>query len=279
MVEVIEKVESRSRSEDSAELIYLVRGTADGIVARQAVEQVTPPDYDDLLLDSISVEPEWVDEATNAGEWLCTVRYRRPEAAQIAARQQANLPQMAIAFDTTGGTEHINFSRKTILRIKPASHDYAEAPSMGGAIGVDGEQITGCDITVPVYKFTETHYFSDQFVNAAYRRTLFELTGTVNDKQFRDFDAGEVLFLGASGSKRGQGDWEITFHFAVSPNRRNWCPDNLWQAGFAKFDKDGWDYMWVHYGNDISGGVLVKKPKAVYIERVYPRANFQRLKI
>ena len=29
--------------------------------------------------------------------------------------------------------------------------------------------------------------------------------------------AGECLFLGASGSKRGEDDWEIAFRFAASP--------------------------------------------------------------
>jgi len=50
---------------------------------------------------------------------------------------------------------------------------------------------------------------------------LFILTGRVNQAAFKGFAAGEVLFLGASGSKRGDGDWEITFNYAASPNVTN----------------------------------------------------------
>jgi len=55
-------------------------------------------------------------------------------------------------------------------------------------------------------------------VTPAYKTTLFALTGTVNSGAFEGFAAGEVLFLGASGSKRGEEDWEITYRFAASPN-------------------------------------------------------------
>ena len=44
------------------------------------------------------------------------------------------------------------------------------------------------------------------------------MTGKVNDASFKGLDAGECLFLGASGSKRGEKDWEIAFRFAGSEN-------------------------------------------------------------
>jgi len=62
------------------------------------------------------------------------------------------------------------------------------------------------DITVPVYSFSETHYNSLAFVTESYKQTLFGLTGKVNNAAFKGFAAGEVLFLGASGSKRGDED-------------------------------------------------------------------------
>ncbi len=41
----------------------------------------------------------------------------------------------------------------------------------------------------------------------------------VNNASWKGFAAGECLFLGASGSKRGSDDWEITFRFAATPNK------------------------------------------------------------
>ena len=92
-----------------------------------------------------------------------------------------------------------------------------------------------------------------------------------------DTDAGEVLFLGASGTKRSRkatAPWEITYRFAVSPNK----------AGFRVGDiqvnrKRGWDYLWVRYADKVAEGGrnVVKKPVAAYVEQVYPEGDFGNL--
>jgi hypothetical protein len=88
---------------------------------------------------------------------------------------------------------------------------------------VTADGVDGVDITVPVYQFSETHYFSNAQVTGAYKGAIFSCTGKTNAGGFKGFAPGEVLFLGATGSKRGDGpddDWEITFRFAppASPN-------------------------------------------------------------
>jgi len=141
------------------------------------------------------------------------------------------------------------------------------APDCKGAIGVTADSVEGVDITVPVYQFSETHYLADTLVTPAYKATLFALTGKVNNAAFKGFAAGEVLFLGASGSRRGYGDWEITFRFAASPN-----VTNLTIGDITGINKKGWEYLWVRYSDseDAVAKALVKKPVAVYIEQVYP---------
>ena len=103
-------------------------------------------------------------------------------------------------------------------------------------------------------------------VSTSYKKTLAALTGTVNKSSFRGFSAGEVLFLGASGTKRSRkatAPWEITFRFAVSPNK----------AGFS------WDYLWVRYADKVAEGGrnVVKKPVAAYVEQVYLEGDFGNL--
>lgn len=129
---------------------------------------------------------------------------------------------------------------------------------------------------VPVYNFSETHYIDTLLVTAAYKATLFYLTGTVNNGPFRGFAAGEVSFLGASGSKRGQDDWEISYRFAASPNVLGLVVGDI--TGIAK---RGWEYLWVRYQDveDTAAKVLVKRPVAVYVEQVYPYGNFAGLGI
>jgi len=82
--------------------------------------------------------------------------------------------------------------------------------------------------------------------------------------------------LGASGSKRGDADWEITFRFAASPNRTNFQVGPITVAA-----KKGWEYLWVRYADaeDATVKVLVKRPVAAYVEKVYPDGSFAALGI
>jgi hypothetical protein len=116
--------------------------------------------------------------------------------------------------------------------------------------------------------------FFDAVVDQAYKLTLFNLTGRTNNAVFKGFAAGEVLFLGASGSKRGSNLWEITFRFAASPNVTGLTVGSI--TGIAK---SGWDYLWVRYADAEDQNVLVKQPIAVYVERMYESGNFAGLLI
>ena len=132
----------------------------------------------------------------------------------------------------------------------------------------------GTDVTIPVYSFTETHYIPIALVTGAYKATLFGLTGRTNNAGFKGFAIGEVLFLGASGSQRGEDDWEITFRFAASPN-----VTGLTIGDINGIDKKGWEYIWVRYADAEDQKVLVKQPIAVYVEKVYEEGNFAGLGI
>lgn len=67
-------------------------------------------------------------------------------------------------------------------------------------------------------------------------------TGGVNVAPFRNFAAGEVLFIGA---KRGKDDWEITFRFAALPN-----VTNLTIGPITEKSKRGWELLWDRYVED-----------------------------
>ena len=81
---------------------------------------------------------------------------------------------------------------------------------------------------------------------------------------------------GPAGSKRGDEDWEITFRFAASPNKTG-----LTVGDITGIDKKGWEYMWVRYADaeDATAKAIVKKPVAVYIEKVYEEGDFSQLGI
>ncbi|MCC6427321.1 MAG: hypothetical protein IT435_10935 [Phycisphaerales bacterium] len=266
-ITVTEKFESRKSTKGdnpSAELVYTVRGTNDDLAARAQAETTSPATYDTLPRQSVSVEPVG-DEL-----WEAVVRY---------GRTQSSLPTPAesiFSFDTGGGSQHITQSMDTV-----SSHAASgtTAPDFQGAIGVTADGVEGVDITVPVYQFSETHYFADAAVTGAYKGTLFSLTGKVNSGAFKGFQPGEVLFLGATGSKRGtdpDDDWEITFRFAASPNATG-----ISIGSINGISKKGWEYLWVRYADqeDTGSHAIVKRPVAAYVERVYDEGNFTGLGI
>ena len=212
-------------------------------------------------------------ERVNGDTWKVKAVYEADEDGGTADDTSSDEEDATVfAFDTGGGTKHLNQSIRTDGKYP------SDAPDFGGAIGVDNEgNVNGVDVTMPVLNFTETHVLAGSRVTTSYRKTLADLTGTVNRSGFRGFASGEVLFLGASGTKRSKkasAPWEITFRFAVSPNQSGL------EVGDVKVSrKYGWDYLWVRYADKVAenGKNVVKKPVAAYVEQVYPAGDFGRL--
>lgn len=251
--------ESTTGQSAQVDLQYVVEGTDDDLAAKASLLSLTPTLYDGLVRQSAHIEP------VGPSLWDGLVRYGRAE------NQPPETGESSFSFDTGGGSQHITQSRQTI-----AKYPAGTAPDFKGAIGVTHDNVEGVDITIPVYQFSETHYLADAVVTPAYRGTLFYLTGTVNNGAFRGLAPGECLFLGASGSKRGEGDWEITFRFAGSPNATG-----LMVGDIGPINKKGWEYLWVRYEDDedTTAARLVKRPTAAYVEKVYDDGNFAQLGI
>jgi hypothetical protein len=261
-VTVEEKWESRPTTlgdQPSVDLLYVVRGTDDDVEAHSNLLAAAPVLYGGLARQSSHVERIAEDA------WEGSVRYGPLEPPETG--------DSSFSFDTGGGTQHITQSLATVGGYAPPGQT---PPNFGGAIGVTGDSVEGVDVTVPVYNFTETQYIDAALVTGAYKAALFYLTGTVNNAPFRGFAVGEVLFLGASGSRRGQEDWEITFRFAASPN-----VSGLVVGSITGINKRGWEYLWVRYADaeDTAAKALVKRPVAAYVEQVYPYGDFAGLGI
>jgi hypothetical protein len=270
MPTLTEKIDSREWTTGDRPTVtfhYLLAGVADDVLAKTLMETSTASSYEGLVRESIRLEPVWVDTVAADGLWDCRVRYVSPE------RKDPETGESSFAFDTGGGTQHVSQSIQTVQSYAPAGKT---APDFKGAVGVTHDSVEGVDITVPVYNFTETHYLPGSQVTMGYRGDLFGLTGKVNDASFKGLDAGECLFLGASGSKRGGDDWEITFRFAAGPNKTG-----LTIGDIVNIDKKGWEYLWVRYADaeDPAAKAIVKKPVAVYIEKVYEEGDFSSLGI
>ena len=245
---------------------FIVDGTHDETDAETALLNAIEAIYNGLVRDSYSIDPVNPDTVTETGLWEASATYKSPTYAEPETGDSS------FSFDTGGGSQHITQSLSTIGRYAASG----TAPDFKGAINVTETSVDGVDIITPVYKFSETHYLADAAVTSGYKGTLFNLTGKVNSGSFKGFAGGEVLFEGASGAKRGEDQWEITFKFAASPNRTNISIGEITVPA-----KKGWEYLWVQYADDedTAAKALVKKPVAAYVEKVYEEASFAGLGI
>ncbi len=209
------------------------------------------------------------------------------------------------SFDTSGATLHVTqsprytanvtvikddlnfpFVERTVVGEKryPATGASA-APEQFGAIGVDGDSVQGVDIVTPALQWTESYDVPSTYVTPNYIKRVAFLTGTVNNSSFRTFLAGEVLFMGCSGSQewdseKGDGPWNLQYKFVASPNAGpNQTLPSLRVGDITGIEKKGHEYMWVRYEDGVASGNLYKKPKHVYVNELYAAANFAQLGI
>jgi hypothetical protein len=177
-------------------------------------------------------------------------------------QKKQNTGSFKFSFSTTGGSFHIQASRQTVARYPGSAKD------MGQLIGVHGDHVDGADIIIPALKLTYTFKHPQGVVNEAFAVNVARLTGCVNDDPFRGFAPGEVLFLGGDGSDGTDSEAEVSYSFAAEENLQS-----LVIGAISGIQKDGHDLLWVTWEDDNTGNKPGKKPKAVYVERVYRRIS------
>lgn len=175
------------------------------------------------------------------------------------------------SFDTTGGQQHITQAH--------GERKYGTGPDQQNAIAVDSESVKGVDIIVPQLQWQETYDVPNAYITSEWIRSVAGGTGTTNNASFRGFEAGEVLFVGCTGSQewddqRGRGPWSLSFRFIASKNLTNESVGTV-----TGITKKGHEFLWVRYEDAVDAGQVLKKPKAVYVNKVYKESDFSGLGI
>ena len=199
--------------------------------------------------------------------WQLTINYSKD-----GAEDGTDPLKRARSFDTTGGTQHMT-------QAFAESRFGTSAPDQRKAIGVDSNGVNGVDVVVPQLQWQESYDVPNAYVTDSYIRGVSGVTGTTNNATFRGFEAGEVLFVGCSGSQewddqKGRGPWSLSFRFVASKNVTGETIGDI--SGVAK---KGHEYLWVRYEDAVDSSVLMKKPKAVYVNKVYRESAFSALGI
>lgn len=215
------------------------------------------------------------------------------------ANEEVTVIPVSISVDTTGGTEHITIAYPDPTD-GPIYRGYAArnetAPESYGAINVSGGRVNGIDVTVPTFAWSETWLWptwyllhgdkprmedteTDDVRNPPriqpYAIRLHDMTGSVNEDEFRGFKPGEVLFLGARfEASTSTTMTAVTYSFQARPNQ-----ENIKLKDVTVTEKKGWEYLWIDYGDAVSEGVPVKFPRYVYVDQIYKEKKLDDLMI
>ena len=284
-IEIFERVTSRvivTGKSPAATTNWVITGTSDEIAASTALSTGTPLTYPSMTVKRADMTVTPIGDPLLSEMWDGVVTYNEAGSPASGGGGGSNAPAVVgsqyFNFDTGSAQIHITQSLGT------SQESAVNAPDFKRGINVSKDGTEGTDILGGEFRFSENHYFSAAAVNAAYIATLSAMSATTNDLPFRGYARNEVLFLNASGARRGtaaEDGWEITYNFAVKEN----IP-----AGFAISPDvimpaiiDGWSYVWVTYGPSdqlIAGKKYkVQVPKFAYEETVYDDSDFSTLGI
>lgn len=257
--------------------------TDDTVVHNEVVQQLNvralywnyPPGGGTQQLQADSYTLEYL----GGDAWHLTVNYSKDGVEDDGQQQPIRRSR---SFDTQGGQEHITQAISGKVSEKGKQANVTDGDNV---IGFDGENINGVDIVVPQLSWTENYEVPHSYVKAEYIKKVSQATGTTNDGEFRGFKAGEVLFLGCSGSQewdkdKGEGPWSLSYKFAVSPNAGSGETLAPLQVGdITGIEKKGHEYLHTYYEDDVRDNKIWKVPKIVWVHKVYRDSNFADLGI
>ena len=282
--EAADSEDAKSAKDVSGNKRYFVSGSFDRNDAIEAVAAAAPLflEVGNAYAIRSSIDPKELPSAD--GMWDVKVSYVDEDDEKSEEDPEEGTWQFS--FDTTGGDHEITQSLSTVERYYRTTGN--RAPDLKGAIGWDGKKLNGTKIVIPKLEFQLDVYYDSASVDTIFAANLSRATGKVCDDEdgWLGFEAGEVLFLGSTGSgdkptRYGQRvkPAKVTFKFACSENRTDITIGELalksGDAAAAAISKKGWEYLWVYYTKkDTVDGIVYPTPEWAYVEKVYREMTF-----
>jgi hypothetical protein len=190
-------------------------------------------------------------------------------------------PPTAPASPTTPLTSGWSFQINAPRIHYPRSRNTVSATKRGGGtpvnyfrrIGVDPQTGSAAGVDWPPDpSFTLTRTWGRGNVTPGYLETLALLAGRTNIVEFYGYDAGDVIFLSASGNYTSGEGWSLSASFGIELNDS----DIEICDGLTVPFKAGWHYLWTA-DKPILDPVTSKMtiaPEAAYVEEIVRPVDF-----
>jgi hypothetical protein len=273
----------RESSKDDAKREWMVSGTFSHSEAFLAAYEEAPETVElagnTLYLDKSQCEN------IEADLWKFTASYVSEEEKfeqekQNNAPTEPTEPQWEV--DTKGATHHITSSYET--RIFGDGDDNRVFTSYSNAINCrktkTGWEVKGIDVVIPALEITATIIYPRDTINIEWVKNVARATGKTNSFAWRGFDAGELLFKGASIRTAKFATISVAYSFSASENID--AADNVKIGDIGPIIKPGHAYVWVEYTNidefTRDGRVAIfPRARYAYVEKIYRDFDFTAL--
>jgi len=270
--------------------------------AEKRMEQLAPLTHKGMRRGKIQCDP------VGGGWFLATVEYANESVIRDddlvfsgweweTSEKSERITQAFVDKLAPGPNQYVlGYSEaSSIMGVKPGQNGL---PNFQGAIGVEGDQVRGVEKPMALFNWSETWicpaYFivqkrppRFQFVddeNGGKKREevplgplediVAEQTFCTNKFAFRGKPPGCVLLTGVRSGRMHQGSSTatLTFSFSYAPRK-----DSLLVGPILINSKDGWDYLDIYYETAAETEEIIKRPKWVYVHRIFDRVDFRDL--
>lgn len=249
----------------SAEIpVFIVNPEGGKSAAVQTVIDNVPPAFDGLPLSRVRF-----DSYDSEGNLNMVAVYEATTSEQEEEPEEEQ--EASVSFSCGATTIHITeaYEQTQIYGNPQNAHKFI---GWNGKEG-DDSQIDGVDVQMGEMSetYTKTMRRSDVY-STTYRRQLHKLVGKVNNAPFFGWEAGEVMFMGASFSAPVKGDGsdlvEVSFNFSIQLNEKDYSFEG------KKISKKGFEYVWSIQETYTENKRPVAKVKAAWKAVVVKSANF-----
>ncbi len=276
-----EKVNSRITTSNGKNSTYQLSYRVDqqGATSAQAIAEILAAAPASVVADGVTLNQRVPSvQYVGNGYWVGTVSYRH-EASKQAESQNQNIDEVSkieVTLDLGTESKHITEGRDVTEYATLDGPPLNQIPYTE-AIGLEDNQIQGCDILSPSGNLQITKVFDNATVfGANWVQDRADLRCHTNNASFYGFEAGSLLYVRMSFTIRNNGDVPVTFQFQ---HRANVNEDTVVSLG--PVDKKGHQYLWTRYedSEETTGGetTYVKKAIAQYVHTVYPEGDFSTL--
>lgn len=262
------------RGSGTASRVFLISNSYDPLACRTALLAgvTTLSTYDGLVLNSIARER------------------MGPQSWQFTCNYDSLTPDIGgytVSIDTTGGQilQTYAYGQTSYAATGETATDF------GNAIDVQEGKPQGVQRVIPALKINVRAKIATEYLGSsaiAYAKKVARYTGFTNSQPMFpildssgnptgnfNFEAGELLFIGASGDIIAENP-QLTFSFLASENVAN-----LTLGEITIDSKKGHEYLWVDFkkDKDATTSRSVSLARAAYVGQIYDEADLNELSI